>query len=175
MRRKTILLVCMALLVFAGCARNKPHVSLDDTNLVHLGYSITDTLISNLNVPLDTDKPVLVACFVDVNNVERSSSFGRMLPEHIISRFAQRGYTVVEMKLRDSVYIRQKAGEFLLSRKIRDISQSHNAQAVVVGTYMCAPPSLYVSAKIVTGKDARIISSCDFTLPLSENMQAMLW
>jgi TolB-like protein len=175
MSRKTFLIICMALLVLSGCARKAPRVAMGDTNLVHLGYSITDTLISNLNVPLDPDKPVLVACFVDVNNVERSSSFGRMLPEHMVSRFAQQGYSVVEMKLRDSVYVREKAGEFLLSRKVRAISKSHNAQAVVVGTYLCAPPALYISARVVDGKDAKIISSCDFTLPLSESMKGILW
>jgi TolB-like protein len=148
---------------------------MGDTNLVQLGYNITDTLISNLKAPLDGEKPVLVACFVDVNNVERSSSFGRMLAEHMSSRFAQRGYTVVEMKLRDSVYIREQRGEFLLSRKIRSISQSHNAQAVVVGTYLVSPRALYVSARIVEGKDGKILSSSDFALPLSENMKAILW
>jgi TolB-like protein len=175
MGRKTLLLGIMMVFALAGCAQRQARVETGDTNLVQLGYNIADTLISNLRVPLDAERTVLAACFVDVNNVQRSSSFGRMLAEHIVSRLSQRGYTVVEMKLREDVYIKEQAGEFLLSRKIREVSKSHNAQAVVVGTYLSAPDALYVAAKIVQGKDARIISSCDFKLPQSESLKSILW
>ena len=71
------------------------------------------------------------------------------MAECITSRLAQKGHTVVEIKLRDALYIKDKAGEFLLSRRVRDMSNAHNAQAVVVGTYARAKTDLYISARMV--------------------------
>jgi len=178
MRKRTFLLVCFISLLLVGCARCRPTHTATDINksdLVEIGYLIVDKLIDNLHSNLNTEQCVLVACFVDVNNVQRSSNFGRMLPEHMVSRLAQNGYTVVEMKLRDSIYIKEGAGEFLLSRRIKDISSAHNAQAVVVGTYLLAPKDLYIAARIVQADSARIISSCDLRLPLSDELRTMVY
>lgn len=178
MRRRTFLLVCFVSLLLGGCARCGPThtaTNIRESDLVEIGYLIIDELINNLSSNLNTEQCVLVACFVDVNNVQRSSNFGRMLPEHMVSRLAQNGYTVVEMKLRDSIYIKEGEGEFLLSRKIKDISSAHNAQAVVVGTYLLAPKNLYIAARIVQANGAKIISSCDLRLPLSDELRTILY
>ncbi|MDI3514316.1 MAG: hypothetical protein PWP40_1545 [Rhodocyclaceae bacterium] len=42
---------------------------------------------------------------------------------------------MIEMKFRNNVYMARDQGEPMLTREIRDLANSHNAQAVVVGTY----------------------------------------
>lgn len=181
MRKQVFFIGSLILFLLAGCAPYVSYTTIDtsvdlkESNLVRVGYIISDCLIDNLRTPLNPDEVVLVACFVDVNNVQRSSSFGRMLAEHMVSRFSQNGYTVIEVKFRDSLYVKEREGEFLLSRKLRDISSAHNAQAVVVGTYLLAPNDVYLSARIVQASNARLISSCDFRMPLTDDFKTMLW
>lgn len=174
---------CLFIPALTGCAGGYgPVYGPDQTcmdfrsgDLCKIAYHLTDVLIKNVQVPLSLDQTVLVSSLVDVNNVERTSNFGRMLAEQIGSRLAQNGYMVVEVKLRESLYVKEREGEFLLSRRLKDIRTAHNAQGVVVGTYLVTPNDLYISARIVSAQDARIISSCDVKIPLTEDLKATLW
>jgi len=149
-------------------------VHLDDSNLVSAGYFISDRLIQNLRRPLNHEQPILIASLVDVKNMERSSDLGRMMAECIASRLAQKGYAIKELKLREDIYIKEKAGEFLLSRKVTSLTTCHNAQALVVGTYARAISDLYISVRIISPENSRIISSCDLRLPIDLNLRSML-
>lgn len=60
-------------------------------------------------------------------------------------------------------------GEFMLSRDLREISRTHNASAVVVGTYADEGDRLYVSARIVRPTDSIVISAADFGIPMQPN------
>jgi TolB-like protein len=168
----------LSLMALIGCGRAAYEgryfgLQLPEDNLVYASYEIADKLIENLDTDLSPDRPILVASFVDVNDIENSSSFGRMMAEYICSRLGKNGYTVVEMKLRDSIYIKEKAGEFLLSRKVKDISAAHEAQAVVVGTYARARRDIYISARLVQADNSKILSSFDVKIRLSENLLYM--
>ena len=86
-----------------------------------------------------------MASFVNVNNLEESSSFGRIIAEQITSRFTQLGHKVIELKLRqNSIFIKEGQGEFILSRDVHELSKTYNASAVVVGTYADGGDRLYV-------------------------------
>jgi TolB-like protein len=117
---------------------------------------------------------ILSASFVDVNDIENSSSFGRMMAEYICSRLGQKGFTVVEMKLRESIYMKEKAGEFLLSRNIKDVSAAHEAQAVVVGTYARTKEEVLVSAKLIQAGNSKILAFCDLKMRLSRSLMDLL-
>jgi TolB-like protein len=80
----------------------------------------------------------------------------------------------VELKFRNSVFIKEQAGEFLLSRELMEISTAHDAQAVIVGTYTETRNELYVSSRIVHAKSGKIISSFDYLLPLDNNLKTLL-
>jgi TolB-like protein len=149
-----------------GCASQQPPhgVVYDDGNLVAVAYLIADNLAKAdwFSQLITTPDPLIVASFVNVNNLEESSSFGRILSEQVGSRFVQRGHKVIELKLRQaSIFIREGNGEFLLSRDIRELSKTYNAAAVVVGTYAEGVDRLYVSARTLRPEDNMIISTYD--------------
>ena len=79
--------------------------------------------------------PVLVATVVNVNDLGRSAPLGRTLSEQYSTQMAANGFHVKEIKLRGDVFVKEGAGELLLSREIKDIARSHNASMVLVGTY----------------------------------------
>ena len=147
-----------------------------DENLVALSYKITkqleETAVPRL-MPRNPDQPLLVTTFVDNNDLTRTSHFGRILQEHITSRFVQLGYTVREIKLRDSLLMKPKSGETILSRDLRLVSPSLSAQAVLVGTYSYTNRTMYISARLINPETTTIISSADYQLIMDENVLAM--
>jgi TolB-like protein len=176
-RTKTLGVAAVCLCLIMGCAAQQPAARSDvwDGNLVTVGYTIADQLADNGSQSIGSSDTLIVASFVNVNNLEESSSFGRMIAEQIASRFAQRGHRVIEMKLRQtSIFISEGKGEFMLSRDLREISRTHNASAVVVGTYADGGNRLYVSARIVRPTDNLILAACDYGIPMATNTMSVM-
>ena len=118
--------------------------------------------------------PVLVATVVNVNDMSRSAPLGRTLSEQYASHMAALGFNVKELKLRGDVFVKEGAGELLLSREIKDIARNHNAAMVLVGTYSAAANYTYVSLKLVRTEDSRIVRGHDYALPNDRDVQRLL-
>lgn len=118
--------------------------------------------------------PVLVATVVNVNDMSRSAPLGRTLSEQYASHMAALGFNVKELKLRGDVFVKEGAGELLLSREIKDIARNHNAAMVLVGTYSSAANYTYVSLKLVRTEDSRIMRGHDYALPNDRDVQRLL-
>lgn len=159
------LLSCM--LWLSACANTPDAIPGTEQHnpLIASSYAAADRLMTPAAKQelLNKNKRVLVASWVDVNQVSRSSIFGKMMAEQLASRLVQQGIPVMEVKLRSSLFITEKGGEMLLSREIREISQQHNAEAVVVGTYADAGSSgVYVTVKLVRAVDGLVLSATNF-------------
>ena len=166
---RCILAACLLILI-TGCGRRGDvyqNVYPND-RLIRANYKMADMLEHNLMQPISLNQPILVASFVNVNRLEQSSTFGHIISEQIGSRFAQKGYKIIEMKLRqNSVFFKEKKGEFLLSRDCRDLSKEYDSSAVIVGTYAEGYNKLYVSARIVRVSDSEVIASADYGIPMN--------
>ena len=146
-----------------------------DGNLINSSYKIADKLEEHLRNPIPSDKPLIISSFVNINNLEDTSTFGRIVAEQIGSRFAQKGYTIIEMKLRNkSIFVDKGNGEFMLSRDLRNISIKHEAFAVIVGTYAIGHNRFYISARIVNPMNNIILSSSDASVRMFEEKQEIL-
>ena len=118
--------------------------------------------------------PVLVATVVNVNDMSRSAPLGRTLSEQYASVMAGKGFNVKEIKLRGEVFVKEGAGELLLSREIKDIARNQNASLVLVGTYSAAANFTFVSLKLVRTEDSRIVRGHDYALPNDRDVQRLL-
>ncbi len=168
--KKTLMLLWFVLLSFvlASCSNPKKDEPIN-LPLIEASYKAAEKLMKkSAQFYLDQDKPILVASFVNIDDVQHSSTLGRLISEQIKSRVAQLGYKVIEVKLRDSVFVQRQNGELLLSREILDITQIHDAHAVIVGTYgmIREAQQTYVNAQLIRARDNVILSAYDFTLPL---------
>jgi TolB-like protein len=137
-------------------------------------YKAADSLLNKIQPKLPKDSPILVASFVNIDDLDNSSTFGRVVSEQFASRFKQRNYTTIEMKLRTNVFIRADSGEFLLSRELAEISTKHRAQAVVVGTYAVASKKVYLTTRVINVSDGRVLSSYDYDIPITSDVFKML-
>lgn len=161
--------------VLTACTATAPTYQAAETSeFTQANYSAVDKLVKSTAIPIDRNVPLLTATVVNIDSMNQSSRFGRLLSEQIATRLTQRGYNVVEMKLRNNVYIREGAGELLLSRDVREISRNYNAQVVVVGNYAIAAGYVYLTLKAVTATDNRVIAAVNYLLPLTANNRALL-
>lgn len=147
-----------------------------DTDLIRFSYNIADHLAQRAMPPLiprQPNMPVLVTTFVDNNDLEQTSQFGRVLQEHIASRLVQLGYTVREMKLANTLRIEPKSGETILTRDLSQLSAGQQAQAILVGTISRTDRILYISARLINPLNNNILATDDYRLCMDDNIQAM--
>lgn len=159
-----------ALLVLAGCAQVPEGPPRAD--LIALNRQAADALVENGR--LDPAQPLLVASFVNLDRLDESSRLGRLFSEQVGGRLSNRGYAVVELKLRDSLFFKQGQGALLLSREVNQVVRAHQAQAVVVGTYTASPTMLYVSLKLVGADRNLVLAAHDYAVPLDVNVRGLL-
>jgi FlgO protein len=130
-----------------------------------LTYRAVDLLLAGApDVAANT--PLVVATIANVKDVDTSSPLGNIVSDMIRTRLVQDGHVATEMRLRSAVGFSRKEGEFMLSRNRRTLMPPPNAAAVVTGTYAAGFEEVYVSLKLVSATDARIISAADFAVPL---------
>lgn len=123
---------------------------------------------------LDPALPIISVSFSSVDDLERSSSFGRIASQQVASTFVNSGFTVNEVLFRDSLYVKDGSGEFMLSRNLSKITAAHSVQAVIVGTYAVGQDEIYVSSKVIDARTRMILASNDYTMPLDANLKKLL-
>ena len=158
----------------SGCANNPANDRPQDADLVAASYAAAEKLVESSQVPLTPGRNIMMAPFVSIDSLENSSSLGRIIAEQVSSRLTQMGFTMIELKLRDNIFIKQSEGEFMLSRELRSISHGHDAQAVVTGTYAVGQDAVFVNARVIRPQDSVILSSYDYVLPLGSNTRTLL-
>lgn len=175
-----LLATVITLLSLSGCA-NLNCTNLEGflggkTNLVSFSYKIAEDLVGQALPPLTPmhpEMPVLVTTFVSNSNLEKTSSFGRLLQEHTASRLVQLGYTVRELKVAKNLYIEEQSGETILTRDLSQLTPNLQAQAIVVGTFTRTNRILYLSTRLIDPSNNNIISSNDYKLCMDDDILAM--
>jgi hypothetical protein len=163
-------------LLIAGCGVTDPQVPASSSvtkgasaythgDLATLTYRSVDLLLAS-STQLAQTMPLVVASVSDVRNVETTSAMGNIVSDMIRTRAVQDGYTVSEIRLRNTVSFKHGEGEFLLSRDRRALVPGGSVAAIVTGTYATSFETVYVSLKLVSATDAHIISAVDFVVPL---------
>ena len=180
--------VWLILTGMSGCAKKSPPAgstgkapfTLPDpqpySNLLESSYAAADSLGKWLRLRgFPSDEPIMGASFVNVDDLTKSSTLGRIVSEQIASRLAQHGFKIVEVKLREeSVFIKEGEGEFLLSREVLSLGETRGAHAVLVGTYAVSKDFIFISARVVRTEDNSVVTGYDYELPNDSTTRSML-
>lgn len=168
---KKLLLALAATAVLAGCASApsnglEPIPTTTDNVTVQRTNTAADVFAKTLRAA-KPGSPIVVASLVSVDDLTQSSSFGRMVGEQVAARLAERAIPVVELKLRNSLFMSRTGGEFLLSREVMDLTLDHKAEVVIVGTYAVMGGDVLVTLKAVDVRDNTILTGYTYTVPYS--------
>lgn len=104
------------------------------------------------------EKTVAVTTFVDLDNLDSSSSFGRFIAERLSMELHKLGFNVRELRQRKSIEFKKEKGEFSLSRKSADLMKNFQVDAILVGTYLMVGDEVVVNAKLIDVDSSRVIS-----------------
>ena len=161
----------------SGSDRPVRQISYEDaanSELIAANYKAANALIAQSRLSLALEQPVMMATVVNINQLETSSAFGRLVSEHISAKFSQSGFKMIEMKARKNVYMKRNEGELLLTREIKDIAAEHNAQAIVVGLYAVSTDTVFVNVKVIHPNGNQVLAAYDYAVPYDSNNRALL-
>jgi TolB-like protein len=173
---RTAVLACPLLL---GACSTQPQEDTNYTSVaanafVAANYRAADALALQLRGKLSEDKPLIMATIVNIDALEQSSMLGRLVSEQLSTRLAQGGMKMLEMKLRNSVYLKRGQGELMLTREIGDVAHTHNAQAVVVGSYAETREAVFINVKVIQPTTNLVLAGHDYVLAKEGTVRSML-
>lgn len=178
MRSTTLRAAVLALpLLLGACATTEEdtnYTSVSANAFVAANYRAADALALQLRGKLLEDKPLIMATLVNIDALEQTSMLGRLVSEQLSTRMAQGGMKMLEMKLRNSVYLKRGQGELMLTREIGDVASTHNAQAVVVGSYAETREAVFINVKVIQPTTNLVLAGHDYVLAKEGTVRSML-
>ncbi len=151
-----------------------PEDDAGPSGLIGHSYQAADNLLLNLRLPLEADKQILTTSIANIDDLESSSTFGRIVAEQIGSRISQYGYRVSEIKTGSSFLIRERSGEFILSREVSRLNAMQNAGSVIAGTYAVGFDAIYVNVRLIRVSDSRVLAAHDFSIPVTMDVRRLI-
>ena len=146
----------------------------DSEELERMTYGAVDALLSQYPGGGAYIDRLLVATVVDVNNVNGTAMLGRQLMEFISSRVTQSSIDVIHATTRDDHLLIQSAGQFLLSRDVKNLEMDYNAKTALVSTYAVAGDTVHVSIKLVSTVSNSTLAATDFVFYQTPVVKDML-
>ncbi len=136
--------------------------------------SISQQLLAKRKVAWGSMSPLVIATVVNMDDLSKTSQFGRLLTEHVAARFAQLHYNIVELKLDKAVMMKTEQGEYVLTHDVQKVVDSAKAKGVVIGTYAENMNDVYINLKVVDPTNSVIIGAHSYALPKAPNILDML-
>jgi len=118
--------------------------------------------------------PIGVTTLVNLDDLYKTSSFGRMYSEQVMSELAMRGYDVIELRQGDALRFMSDGGEFSLSREMGAVRPSRELGGIVVGTYTVSPVRVYVNARLIDPANSMILSAGSVEMDKTKEIARLL-
>ena len=124
-------------------------------------HRISSDLLDNSDKTDDRNKTVLFTSMVNIDDMSKSSKFGRLFSESLMTDFKIHGWRVLEYRGSDIVTMANN-GEFLLNRgRLRKISGD---ALILVGTYGIIHDRLVVNTRLIDAKRFELVSAASVTI-----------
>jgi len=166
-------------LLLAACASTPPkeetnYATVSSNQFIASNYKAADALLGQLTGKLAGDKPLIMATLVNIDALEQTTTLGRLISEQISTRLSRNHVNMLEMRLRNSVYMKRNQGEMMLTREVNDMAQAHQAQAVVVGSYAETSDMVFVNVKVIQPNTNYVLAAHDYALAKEGIVRSML-
>ena len=183
---KYILSIAFVTLFFSGCFKNTPFNNEPKTYKEKViqevrsadynqPYAKTDNIYQNLNGAIVSigdqlftsnifgekePTSIILTSFVNLNELERTSTFGRVLSESMFNELHIRHFKVTDFRGQDAVSVNAN-GEFHITRDVDKLKDHISAtEYIVVGTYVkFENDSVLLNARILDSENGAIIST----------------
>lgn len=142
------------------------HDASMDVKVEYVYSSLNHTILNIANQLFETvsnkknEKRVILTSFVDLNELDSTSTFGRLLSESMFNELHVRDFIVTDFRGQAAVTVNED-GEFHISRDVEQLKDTIEAvEYILVGTYVkFENESLLINARILDSISGRVISS----------------
>ncbi|MBF0275376.1 MAG: hypothetical protein HQK84_09120 [Nitrospinae bacterium] len=111
----------------------------------------------------------IVTTFVDLNDLQETSQFGRTATEELMTALSNEGFNPLEVRIGRDLVIVDKKGEFLLTRKVKELTKKYNANSFVVATYsLIKKKALYMNVRIIRAADMEVYAAVAEDIKIEE-------
>ncbi|MEA3289083.1 MAG: FlgO family outer membrane protein [Campylobacterota bacterium] len=140
---------------------NKPYANTDKVyqNLNGAIVAIADQLF-NTNITNGKSVSIILTSFADLNQLNKTTTFGRLLGESMFNELHIRKFTVTDFRGQDAVSVNAD-GEFHITRDVDKLKDNiANIEYIVVGTYVkFEGQTVLINARILDSESGKIIST----------------
>ena len=134
---------------------------------------MADQLFSGVDNSSLQGKIAFPVSFVDQENVNNSSPFGRLIAEQLFYELNQRGIPVQEYRGSSTITVQQNAGTTFLSPKSRNVAVG-GGEMVIAGTYYRDKDAVFVNARLIRPADGRIVRTANLVLEPNQLTRRMM-
>jgi len=132
----------------------------------HVYSNLNNTIIAVAEQLFDTKSNkknpsrVILTSFVDLDNLENTSTFGRLISESMFNELHIRKFLVTDFRGQEAVSVNED-GEFHITRDVEKLKDIVDAvEYILVGTYVkFENQSLLINARILDSISGNVISS----------------
>jgi len=96
---------------------------------------------------------ILATTFVNLDDLNRTSTFGRLCAEQLAGELKRREFEVVEARRSLDLQLLPKTGELSLSRDPAELAASFKANALLVGTYAVTAQHVVLNVRLIKAQD----------------------
>ena len=134
---------------------------------------LCEQLIAGIKDGALRNSVALPVSFVNMDNLEQTSSFGRFLSEQLFYEFNQRGFPIQEYRIPKTITMREGEGDFYLTRAMGAVNVP-SCSVVVAGTYYADRQAVIVNARLVRPTDGMVLRTANVVLPSNRLTRRML-
>jgi len=159
-------------LLTQGCAEIKPmakpmpmHVNHATTYSVNTAtstnlYDTVDKIAQQLLTTMKHKKisSVAITSFVDLNQLNKTTHFGRIMGESFFNALNKRGINVMDFRAQKTLSINAN-GEFFLSRDVKKLNSPIQDSYVLVGTYAKIREGVIINSRIIDNRNGEVVAS----------------
>jgi FlgO protein len=160
--------------LLSGCGISH-YLENRDADLIDKSYDAVEDLHKKIVNKLPKNSLIVVSTLLNVDNLNQTSSFGRIVSDQIASAFNSLGYQVIGMEIPIDLFVMKEGGRFHLSDETKAMLRFYHASTLVGGVY--APGGKhrgYVSLRMVDINSKNIIASTDFSVPMGSDAKIMM-
>ena len=174
--KKTAALVILITLISTACATGiVPQSNYQKNPADRFGTQfLAKEIYRNLRTPTVINAPTIVTSFVDLNELEKTSVFGRLMAEKMLNELNRKGFHVVEVRRAQDLFIKKSVGEMILTRDINELASITKARTVLAGTYVATSEGVIINARLIDIKSPEILSSVSYEVELTEEIENLI-
>jgi TolB-like protein len=166
-------LILVIVLLFAACAPIPPSGYDYEYERDYKTGRISEHLLARIPPEIKRPAVLVVTSFVQLDDFSRTSRFGLLLAEQLMSRLAGHGLILKETRMQNAFY-QGHNGEFVLSREFNRVAHELNARLVLIGTYLEAQENVLLNVRLVDFQQQTVIASFDCQLRMTPDIEVLL-